>query len=345
MKKINKFMLLGLFALVILGCKKDSIVDAPTNKIGVSSAISAIPSIEQKFNTCSWMQYVSNETSLSDLSIPGTHNSMSFLSSGSNFSDLQFSNSGKMGLAIDVTTKCQDIDMCKQLEYGVRYFDIGCRNNGSDFSIQPDFPLRWFSFDDYMLSFFYTFLRNNPTETIIMCIREENSNTGQNFEDVLLRYISKNPNAWYTKDVTPKMGEVRGKIVLVRELSSRRGIGIPQYDTSIDRKALMQIIQEETVVRDIQSKRSLIDRLLYQVENPFFDYEGFFIIPANGYMPMKRNDLSWDKTEIPNVSAVSLPITKHLVSLFSYYRKRRTGIVQMDFMLPLVCRNIIKTNF
>ncbi|MBY0244773.1 MAG: phosphatidylinositol-specific phospholipase C domain-containing protein [Sphingobacteriaceae bacterium] len=330
MKKINKIMLLGLFALVISGCKKDSIVDAPTNKIGVSSAISAIPSIVQNFNTRSWMQYVSNETSLSALSIPGAHDAGARFDALSDSWILQ----KVFGSITSGTARCQHYRINEQLDYGVRYLDIRCRNNGSDFRIYHGVVNQNLSFDD-VLNASYTFLRNNPTETVLMSIQEENSSTGQNFEDVLLRYISRNPNAWYTKDAIPKMSEARGRIVLVRNFNSSKSTGISNS---------LRVKQDDYVVRNVNSKWNAISSFLSNTERGY--YNGRIAVNcANGYMPTKRKYLWWSTPEIPNIPSVSNPINSYLSSDFSNYRKRNVGVIQTDFISPDLCRNIIKTNF
>lgn len=122
-----------------------------------------------------WMENVSDEKYLSDISIPGTHDS------------------GALYEPVKGIAKCQNLKLGEQLNVGVRYLDIRCREYEDFFVIHHGSIYQHLNFDD-VINTCTDFLSNNPTETIIMSIKEEynpDKNT-KNFEEVFDSYVKKN---------------------------------------------------------------------------------------------------------------------------------------------------------
>ncbi|KAK4229774.1 hypothetical protein QBC38DRAFT_358858 [Podospora fimiseda] len=177
-------------------------------------------------NLSSWMSQLDPSIPLSSLSIPGTHNSPTCY------------------LALP-SVRCQVVSVTDQLLNGVRFLDVrvSCPNGStSPYSKRPDlalvhsaFPIslsgpKYFS---SLLQEIYDFLDAHPSETILMSIKREGTGRGT---DQLLSKILTNHYLdawrWYTSSSIPTLGEVRGKIVLVRRflvdpsLPSDHGLGI-----------------------------------------------------------------------------------------------------------------------
>jgi hypothetical protein len=175
-----------------------------------------------------WMSYIDGDKRLSELTIPGTHDTGTYTCSDAN-----------------AFAKCQSMDLSEQLNAGVRFLDIRLRlggdNDGVLWLYHGDTALN-LRFEQDILSICNTFLEANPLETIIMSVKDESKgiddllifNTLQNitFFGVLRPIISRSKYL-FTEDRLPKLKEVRGKIVLFRRFrapASPFPVGINAYD-------------------------------------------------------------------------------------------------------------------
>ncbi|KAI1770705.1 PLC-like phosphodiesterase [Hypoxylon cercidicola] len=152
----------------------------------------------------SWMRELRDEYPLSALSIPGTHNSPT------------------CHVALP-SVRCQAVGIRDQLDNGVRFFDIrvNVNSDSSDLAlVHSAFPISLTGnkyFKD-MLDVIYTFLDANPSETLIMSVKREGTGKGtdQQLSKILKDRFYEDGRRWYTEPRIPKIGEVRGKIVLLR---------------------------------------------------------------------------------------------------------------------------------
>lgn len=155
-----------------------------------------------------WMSYVDDSKYLDELSIPGTHDSGTC--SVDNDTEPQSSQ-----------VKCQQDYIPTQLLEGIRYFDIRL-GKGDDPGIDHgDFYL--FKKDGYYLhlsdviGYFKTFLSENPREALIMLASRGNDEaTDDSVTTAFAKVMGDNPDLFYTSSHVPTLGEVRGKIVLLR---------------------------------------------------------------------------------------------------------------------------------
>jgi 1-phosphatidylinositol phosphodiesterase len=140
---------------------------------------------------------------LSELSIPGSHDS------GARFEPYP-------GLA-----KTQSLTIADQLTAGIRYFDMRCRNFDDQFLIYHGPIDQNQTFDD-VLSTMSSFLDAHPHETLIMSVKEEVASQGatMTFEQVFDGYVASSPDRWYLSPAVPQLGDVRGKIVLLRRFDA-----------------------------------------------------------------------------------------------------------------------------
>ncbi|KAI4248054.1 MAG: hypothetical protein L6R40_001143 [Gallowayella cf. fulva] len=159
-------------------------------------------------NLLSWMRSLKDDTPLSALSIPGTHNSPT------------------CHRALP-SVRCQATSPPEQLDNGVRFFDI---------RVQPEAPLDpskdglilvhgvfpiSLTGNKYLrdlLREVYTFLDRNPSETVIMSLKREGTGdaTDAQLSRILRDHYADDPNRWFTAPRIPYLGEARGKIVLIR---------------------------------------------------------------------------------------------------------------------------------
>lgn len=183
-----------------------------------------------------WMKYVDNNKFLDELSIPGTHDSGTC--SVDNDTEPQSSQA-----------KCQQDYIPTQLLEGIRYFDIRLGKNdengdpgidhGACYLLKKDGNFMHLS---DVIGYFNTFLSENPTEALIMLVSRGNGEaTNESLTTAFGKVLDENPDLFYTSSRIPTLGEVRGKIVLLRRFglagnsvsSHTWGLDLTQWDDKI----------------------------------------------------------------------------------------------------------------
>jgi len=153
-----------------------------------------------------WMAGVDGEKYLYELSIPGTHDSGALYEE---FYDI---------------SKCQVLTIPEQLNAGVRYLDIRCRHFNDAFAIHHGIYYQNQNFNDVLESV-TSFLRANPSETVVMLVKPEYKAEGntrtfaETFKAYQTEWETRYPNIWYVGTTVPKLVDVRGRIVLIRRFN------------------------------------------------------------------------------------------------------------------------------
>lgn len=185
--------------------------------------------------TKNWMSYLEDSRKLSELTLPGTHDSMTYTITKGLIKGL--SNEVLEGIVGSLTlgglitveviyrcTNCQTLTLSEQLEAGIRFLDIRLRKDGNKLEAYHGgirLHVNFGEIQDTCVSF----LKANPGETIIMSIKNEDKGR-ENTEDI---YSSLWPSIhsdayrdfWYTEDRIPCLAEVRKKVVLMRRFHSK----------------------------------------------------------------------------------------------------------------------------
>jgi len=160
-----------------------------------------------------WMGALDGNLRISDLSIPGTHDSMSHYGG-------------------DIA-KTQTLRLQPQLALGIRALDIRCRHIDDVFAIHHGQVFQNAYFGD-VLEVCIGFLDRHPSETILMRVKEEYdpSNDTRTFAETFQWYVdtygashfwtppldsNNNPNGNLQN---PTLDEVRGKIVILQDFIS-----------------------------------------------------------------------------------------------------------------------------
>ena len=152
-----------------------------------------------------WMKELHNDWPLPLLSIPGTHNSPTHHK------------------ALP-SVRCQAVSVQEQLDNGVRFLDIRVSaepDNDELTLVHAVFPISLTGSKPFsgLLDDVYAFLDRNPSETVLTSLKREG--TGKGTDQQLSKYlknsyVEKKKERWYTEPRIPKLGEARGKIVLMR---------------------------------------------------------------------------------------------------------------------------------
>ncbi|MDN5394994.1 MAG: phosphatidylinositol-specific phospholipase C [Chryseobacterium sp.] len=277
--------------------------------------------------TNSWMSGLQDNISIAKLSIPGTHDSGAMREVPSN--------SG--------TAKTQNLTIAEQLNAGVRFLDIRCRHIDNSFAIHHGAIYQNLNFDD-VLTACYAFLESHPTETIIMSVKEEYnaSNTSRSFEKTFDTYVQKNPSRWNLGNNIPRLGDIRGKIRLLRRFPAEVSKGIDATgwadNTTFEINTTPGTsvkVQDYYKVTNNDEKWTKISTLFNEAKN---DTSGkLFINFTSGYKPLIFG--------IPSIPGVSDAINPKVTTFFQNNTKGSYGMMPIDFINTELSTLIIKTNY
>ncbi len=149
------------------------------------------------------MKFLDNNKNISELSIPGTHDTMA-------------------NYELTHMVRTQAVSLMGQLESGIRFLDIRCNyTNEGILNINHGFINLKYNLDD-VLKIVTQFLDENPTESVFMRIKQEHSSKDDyTFDQKLKEYVSRYSNYFWEdshRNPNPKLGEVRGKIVVFNDI-------------------------------------------------------------------------------------------------------------------------------
>ena len=272
-----------------------------------------------------WMGSLRGDASLSELSIPGTHDS------------------GARHERFYGTIKCQTLTIPEQLRAGVRFLDIRCRHVKNTFLIYHGPVYQKLTFNE-VLDSCCGFLRENPTECIIMSVKEENIPSGntRSFEDTFDACVAGNPAPWCLTENVSALSQAKGKIVLLRRFKARavrKGIDatgwLDNRSFTMSNSAARLRVQDYDQFHDNRGKWKAIQDLYEEAESR--DRECLYLNFASGYTP------SWFFS-IPRIRAVSKVINPLIAAYFAGKGPQRYGITVMDFADARRCSLIIATN-
>jgi len=317
MKKYNLFISVTCVVLIVMSaCQKlDNNIETSTPN-----------QLKSAYLLTNWMGSISDSKSLSEISIPGTHETCAQIETWPG------------------TAKCQSLSLGDQLNAGIRFVDIRCRHFNDAFTIHHGAIYQNMNFDD-VLNTCISFLNSNPTECIIMSVKEEydaSGNTGT-FEQRFDSYVSQNPTKWYLEANIPSLSTVRGKIVLFRRFGAAitpKGIDASNWpdnviNFTIDNGSATIRVQDNYVVPTNSTKWNNITSIFTEAKNGVSTT--LFLNYISGY----KSGLFG----IPNITTVSNYMNPKIETYFTSNTSGRFGIVPMDFINSTRSTKILSTNF
>ncbi len=271
-----------------------------------------------------WMSTVDDALLLSQLSIPGTHESAALYE------------------PIAGSAKCQSLTIAEQLDAGVRYFDIRCRHVDDAFAIfhGPVDELQTF---DEVTAAMTAFLDAHPSETVMMSVKEESEpvNMTRSFEATFAAYVARDPARWFLADEVPTLADTRGKLVLVRRFAATtRPLGIDASDWADDTTFTITAnatlrVQDAYRVTSTDAKWSSITDLVDEARDGststlFLNYSSGYV--SHGLLPNNR--------EVADV------INPQLDALLAEPERAhaRLGVLAMDHVNETRIQAIVRSN-
>ena len=163
-----------------------------------------------------WMAKLNDGLALSEVVLPGTHDSAT------------------KNVQLAFFSKCQALSIGEQLNAGYRYLDIRLGADGDRLKLMHGFtncmtsgwPWAGALYLDAVLEECYAFLRAHPTEAVVFAVKQEHGNESvKDFEALLNAYVQRQPEKWLLTDHIPTVGEARGRLVLMRRYADEANLG------------------------------------------------------------------------------------------------------------------------
>ena len=199
-----------------------------------------VESVDTDATASQWMKNVDDDTRLTEMSIPGSHDS------------------GAMHSIGDVAGKCQDLSINNQLDIGIRFFDIRLKLKNNEFVVVHG-PVEQNLEFETVLTDFVSFIEENNSETLIISIKKEaeSSNSTLTFDEALIQQLTTYDDVVVFDDTLPEtLGEARGKIYIISRYEDST-IGIPAYEGWEDSTSFVLndfYVQDNYKISDVNDK-------------------------------------------------------------------------------------------
>ena len=258
----------------------------------------------EQLNFSQWMKKLPQNALLSNLSIPGTHDS------GALHNGLSF------GFA-----RCQTLTLREQLDSGVRFLDIRCRHQRDRFHIYHGVINQHISFAQ-VIRVCEEFLVENPTETLLMSVKEESTSeeVTRDFQATFIAEIAPFKARWCIAKVNPSVGEVRGRIVLVDRVGKLGGLDWSKMNLQDDYQALPEI-KKQKIAKHFDAARG-------------DDSGQWFLNYCSGTVPSR----------LINPESYASLINPFLLDQIKARQGHRLGVVIMDFPNQEIIEAIVVSN-
>ncbi|XP_054910070.1 1-phosphatidylinositol phosphodiesterase [Poeciliopsis prolifica] len=152
-----------------------------------------------EFLNPSWMASIPDDQPLSAVTMPGTHNTMSLYGG--------------------VYAECQTWTLASQLRAGIRFLDVRVRHVNGNLTIHHGVSYQWAHFG-HVLEGVFDFLHQYPSETVLMRVKEEFSETN-NIYGAVVDFIHRYGHwdqLWHSR-LVPTMAEARGKLIILQDFT------------------------------------------------------------------------------------------------------------------------------
>jgi 1-phosphatidylinositol phosphodiesterase len=282
-------------------------------------------------NGAKWMARLSGDLPISRLTLPGTHDTMALYET-------------IYGSAI-----CQTLTLGEQLTKGVRCLDIRGRHIKNSLAIHHGIEFQKAFFDN-VINTASAFLKQNPSETIVILLKPEWKDEGntRSYEATVKNYISRYPSAlFYTNSTIPKLKDVRGKIVLVRRFSGSIGIDATNWP---DNPASVVKVGPYVMAEDLYKLEFWKDRDI----TGFYDRKWSLVYDAmlkasedikGDYLRLSYSSATIMYTALlPQIRGVANDINPRLNAFFEKQPLGSFGAVMMDFATPGLIEKIYRSN-
>ncbi len=294
------------------------------------------------------LSHLPDDIRLSEINLAGTHDSCT------------------ASVSMENLSRCQSLTVSEQLSLGVRLFDIRLHRKGEEFYLVHSLAdcysdkekTKKLTFGE-VLDCFVSFLKDHPTETLVVSIKQDRGIMSRLFFPALYRkYIEGNEGQWYLKNENPYLSDCRGKIVLMRRCKVRKkyekatdsGLDFSYWkDQSGKRKTNPETVilscdthhsKDASLAAVVQDRYSLPPQTKWHdCAKPFLDN----CVTDAGIFSLHFISTSYRKKGQSLVETA-----EEMNSLFAEYELRKNeaqGWFFLDFPTKEFCDKIMKSNF
>lgn len=272
------------------------------------------------FDKNNWMKSLDGEKYINELSLPGTHDTCALYE------------------PLHQLAQCQTYTVTDQLNMGVRYLDIRANVVKGDLVISHGPIFQGITFDR-VIEQCYSFLNNNPSETIIVSLKHELISKDKNneFNSLFCSKIDMQQDKWFTENRIPRLCEVRGKLILLNRVKDLN-LGIDASESWIHNGT--SIIEHNDFRLHIQDK--------FKIENL---EEAWELAKEHFHGILKESNQKKNLSINFHSGVLGYPhvkkVAKHVNAEFLNYIKgshAHLGVAVFDFITPEICNAVIKTN-
>ncbi len=213
-----------------------------------------------------WMAQLDGSMRLSEISIPGTHDTMSV----------------KGG---DISQN-QTMTLTEQLHSGIRVFDMRTRHINDSFAMHHGIIFQGTWFDNDVLVPINNFLDAYPGETVIMHLQSADTavNNTRSYAETLQAYLDVyGAKYWAPTSNNPTLDEIRGKFVILQNFSGG-DFGIPSG--SLDAQGFLRSEWALTTNWNLYDKWTKVKAHIEKADNGSRDNVYFnFLSASTGSLP------------------------------------------------------------
>jgi 1-phosphatidylinositol phosphodiesterase len=274
------------------------------------------------FSQGDWMSKIDGKKLLSELSIPGTHNSCALYEPLYNLG------------------KCQNYTVFDQLNMGVRFLDLRVYIEKGELCLAHGILPQCITLRD-VLTQCYAFLEIHPTESLIMSIKNERSDSDDDIAEYLNRFVNDNRDMWYTESKIPSLDECRGKIVLLKRFNTDEIDGIDgsrgwndNASFIIEKDNFSLFVQDRYTVKAVSEKTLAVCEYLSDCKSVCRGKPQLCICFISGCL-----------TGLPRPLTVAEGLNPFITEYASNGKKKFMGAVLVDYTNESICNAIINTNF
>lgn len=278
-----------------------------------------------KFST-EWMKHLSGHRAIHTLSIPGTHDSGS-------------TQGGKQ-------LKTQTTSISKQLEQGIRAFDIRLKERNGKLGIYHSHAFQEITWEDNVLPSFIQFLKAHPSEMLIVSLKREGGKA-KDYETLLLASLSTTDYQSYFINYHPdlKVNDCRGKILFFH-----RDYAMKKYPGA----ACLEWEDNSTCLLTLKSHNGYEGKVLLEDEYQYAskdEYSKKIQSCINNIKKVSQNSTCSSQWGITFISATGLPtgtpkifadkVNPAIVDWLENKKIKNCGIFFIDFVADSAGRRLV----
>ena len=300
--------------------RKRIILSITVTLISILTAIFAFVPAKQETDPflCEWMKYVEDDTKITQLSIPGSHDS------------------GAIHSIADVAGKCQDLSVFEQLNIGVRFFDIRLQLVNDTLKVVHSFVDQAMPFK-YVMQDFSDFITKHSTEMLIVSIKEDadSKNSNKSFSESVIEELNNYKDVIdFSSQLPETLKEARGKIYILSRFNTEIGINAYYgWQDSTTFELDNMIIQDNYSIDDVEVKKTdILNTIASCTLTPDKLHINFTSCYLNDSFP-------------PTYAGTTANTINPWFINYLHLHSEPTGIIVSDFVTDELCRIICQRNY